>query len=245
MSVTLSITINAFTSSVAMLFKTKIKFLSLRAKRDHSWRMKNFVSNSTESTRMFKSGFLEIFSKVHFSVPLFIYIPTIAFFGWKGFSIKDVSALEIFLSITAGLLFWTLTEYVLHRFVFHYMPKSKWGQRLHFIFHGVHHDYPNDALRLVLPPSVSVPLSVLFYFLLSQVIPAPYLPTFFASFLTGYLCYDMFHYAFHHGNFSNPILKKLKQHHMLHHYTDSDHGYGVTSVLWDIIFRSEIKKTNS
>ena len=204
--------------------------------------MKNFVSNSSESTRMFRSTFLEIFSKVHFSIPLFIYIPIILFLGWKGFAAEGATLSGIILSLFSGLLSWTLTEYVLHRFVFHFMPSSNWGKRLHFIFHGVHHDYPNDAKRLVLPPSVSIPLTVLFYYLFSQTIPAPYLNSFFATYLTGYLCYDMFHYAFHHGNFSNPILKKLKQQHMMHHYSDSDHGYGVTSGLWDIVFFSELQK---
>lgn len=204
--------------------------------------MKKFVSNSSDSTRMFKNGFLEIFSKVHFSVPLFIYIPVILYFGRKGLTVQGTTVQEIVLTIMAGVLAWTLTEYVLHRFVFHFVPDSNWGRRLHFIFHGVHHDYPNDVMRLVLPPSASIPLASLFYLLFTFVVPTLYLPTFFAAFLTGYLCYDMFHYAFHHGNFSNPTLKKLKQHHMLHHYTDSDHGYGVTSLLWDIIFRSEIKK---
>lgn len=204
--------------------------------------MKNFVSNSTESTRMFSSSWLESLSKVHFTVPLFLFIPTIIYFGWKGFTIGGLTTSGYILCILAGLLVWTLTEYVLHRFVFHFVPNSEWGKKLHFIFHGVHHDYPNDALRLVLPPSVSIPLALLFYFLFRSFVPVVYLNTFFAAFLTGYLCYDMCHYAFHHGNFTNPILKKLKQHHMMHHYTDADNGYGVTSILWDIIFRSELKK---
>ncbi len=204
--------------------------------------MKNFVSNSTESTRMFKSSFLESFSKVHYSVPLFFFIPTILYFGWKGLTYSGITALGFILSVLAGLVTWTLTEYVLHRFIFHFMPSSNWGKRLHFIFHGVHHDYPNDAKRLVLPPSASIPLAALFYFLYYYTIPALYLNSFFAAFLSGYLCYDMLHYAFHHGNFSNSLLKRLKQHHMMHHYTDSDHGYGVTSELWDIVFRSEISK---
>ena len=203
--------------------------------------MKNFVSNSTESTRMFKNGVIEKLSKVHFSVPLFVYIPIIIYFGYQGFTVEGLTTINLILSLLAGLLVWTLTEYVLHRFIFHYQPSSEWGKKLHFIFHGVHHDYPNDSLRLVLPPSVSIPLSILFYLLFSVTIPTAYLYSFFAAFLTGYLCYDMCHYAFHHGNFSNPILKKLKQHHMLHHYTDSDKGYGVTSILWDFIFRSELK----
>jgi 4-hydroxysphinganine ceramide fatty acyl 2-hydroxylase len=48
----------------------------------------------------------------------------------------------------------------------------------------------------------------------------------------------MTHYAIHHFNFKSGIWKKIKQHHMLHHYQDPDHGYGVTSDLWDKVFRS-------
>ncbi len=191
---------------------------------------------------MFKSGFLENLSKVHYTVPLIVFIPTILYFGWTGLQAPGITTLGFILSLIGGLLIWTLTEYILHRFVFHFVPSSKWGQRIHFIFHGVHHDFPNDAMRLVMPPSASIPLATLFYLLFYATVPALYLNSFFAAFLTGYLCYDMFHYAFHHGNFDNPILKRLKQHHMLHHYTDADKGYGVTSILWDIVFRSELKR---
>ncbi|MBI3482876.1 MAG: fatty acid hydroxylase, partial [Bacteroidetes bacterium] len=125
--------------------------------------MKNFVSDSKESSRMFKSDLLEPLSKVHFSVPLIIYVPVIGFFLWKGISVEKFSWIVFIASFGCGLLFWTATEYVLHRFVFHFVPKSSWGQRLHFIFHGVHHDFPNDRLRLVMPPSVSIPLALGFY----------------------------------------------------------------------------------
>jgi sterol desaturase/sphingolipid hydroxylase (fatty acid hydroxylase superfamily) len=48
----------------------------------------------------------------------------------------------------------------------------------------------------------------------------------------------MLHYAIHHHNFKSPLMKKLKVHHMLHHYADPAKGYGVSSALWDIIFKS-------
>lgn len=191
---------------------------------------------------MFKSGLLESVSKVHFSVPLIIYIPVIGYFIWNAISSPAFSLLDFCLSFGSGLLFWTATEYSLHRFVFHYVPKAKWGQRLHFIFHGVHHDYPNDRLRLVMPPSVSIPLAIGFYFLFKLLLPIAWLPSFFAAFMIGYLIYDMFHYAFHHSSLKNPILKKLKQHHMRHHYNEPDKGYGVSSVLWDKILDSDFKK---
>jgi len=168
---------------------------------------KLFVSNSRESTRMFKSNILESLSKVHYSVPLIIYIPVIVYFGWRALAVVHNTAWQFIGSLVAGLLVWTLTEYVMHRFVFHFVPKSKWGLRLHFLFHGVHHDYPSDALRLVLPPSVSIPLATGFYFLFYALIPEIYLNGFYSAFMTGYLFYDITHYALHHATFQNAYGK--------------------------------------
>jgi sterol desaturase/sphingolipid hydroxylase (fatty acid hydroxylase superfamily) len=182
---------------------------------------------------------MEALSKVHFSVPLILYIPVISYVCYYGLTHTDASVPVLLLSALAGLFFWTLTEYVLHRFVFHFVPKSKWGLRLHFIFHGVHHDYPNDALRLVLPPSVSIPLAIGFFFLFKAIIPVTYLYGFFAGFMAGYLFYDISHYALHHLNFKNAFWKKLKKHHMKHHYQNADKGYGVSSAIWDKVFGSD------
>jgi sterol desaturase/sphingolipid hydroxylase (fatty acid hydroxylase superfamily) len=193
---------------------------------------------------MFKSGLLESLSKVHFSVPLFVFIPVITYFLWRAF-ISGAGWITISVSMAGGLLTWTLTEYVLHRFIFHYEPKSKWGQRIHFIFHGVHHDYPNDALRLVMPPSVSIPLATGFYFFFRALLPSIYLDGFFATFLIGYLFYDISHYAMHHANFKSRFWKKLKHHHMMHHYNDPTKGYGVSSALWDWFFDSDFDKNAS
>ncbi|MBS1487517.1 MAG: sterol desaturase family protein [Bacteroidetes bacterium] len=201
---------------------------------------KLFVSDSQESTRMFKQGWMEALSKVHYSVPLIIYVPVIIFFLIKSF--QELNIPVFITSFSCGLLVWTATEYVMHRFVFHFVPQSAWGRRLHFIFHGVHHDFPNDRLRLVLPPSVSIPLATGFYFLFKSILPALWLPSFFAAFLLGYLAYDMAHYAFHHVNIQNPFLKKLRQHHMRHHYTEPNKGFGVSSVLWDKILNTGFKK---
>ncbi len=203
---------------------------------------KNYVSNSEASTRMFKSGWMEALSKVHFSVPLFIFIPAIIYFSAMAFS-NGIAPLEFVLYFILGLAVWTATEYLLHRFIFHYHPTSDFGKRIHFIFHGVHHDYPKDKKRLVMPPSASIPLATLFYFLFSLFLTKVHLFAFFPAFLLGYLVYDMLHYAMHHYNFKSGIMKEIKQHHMLHHYQDPNHGYGVSSSLWDIIFRSGFPKS--
>ena len=203
---------------------------------------KNYVSNSQDSVRMFKSSFLESLSKVHWTVPLYIFIPVIGFCIYKDFenAIGLFSFIELFV---LGLFVWTLVEYIMHRFVFHYAPADKpWAQRIHFIFHGVHHDYPSDAKRLVLPPSVSIPLAALFYFLFNAILPANDVWGFFPGFILGYLFYDISHYAIHHFNFKGNLWKKIKQHHMLHHYQDPGKGYGVSSPMWDKVFGSDFEK---
>lgn len=196
-----------------------------------------YVSNQVESVRMFKANWMEALSKIHFSVPLFIYLPVIVWFllqaqgnGW--------GILGLFIS---GLFVWTLTEYVLHRFIFHWVPPGKWGERLHFIWHGVHHDYPNDRLRLVLPPSVSIPLATLFYFFFRLLLRTPSVYPFFSGFILGYLCYDMMHYAMHHLRWNNSVWLKIKNHHMLHHYQEHDKGFGVSNLLWDYVFNTTFK----
>lgn len=200
---------------------------------------RNYISNATESTRMFKAGWMEILSKVPFYVPLIIYVPVVAYFLYRAIAIGGGIGATIGY-FAGGLFAWTIAEYILHRFVFHYIPKSRWGLRLHFIFHGVHHDYPRDALRLVMPPSASIPLAFGFYFLFKAIIANhAHLFAFYPGFVTGYLIYDMMHYAMHHANFKSGWFKAIKQHHMLHHYDDMSKGYGVSSVLWDKIFHSD------
>jgi sterol desaturase/sphingolipid hydroxylase (fatty acid hydroxylase superfamily) len=191
---------------------------------------------------MFKSGLLEGLSKVHFTVPLYIYVPTVGFFIYKSFS-EGISGLTFIAYMALGLAIWTATEYVLHRFIFHYIPRQKWALRLHFIFHGVHHDYPRDKMRLVMPPSASIPLAILFYSLFAWLIKdKASLHAFFPGFLIGYLIYDMLHYAMHHHNFKSGLMKRVKQHHMLHHYQDATKGFGVSTAIWDKMLRSDFNK---
>lgn len=199
---------------------------------------KLYVSNSPESIRLFENGFMEALSKVHFSVPLFVFVPTIAYFLYSGIVQSTFNPLHFIGWLVLGFLAWTLTEYIMHRFVFHYHPTSEFGKKIHFIFHGIHHDYPCDRLRLVLPPSVSIPLATGFYFLFQSFIPLTGFNAFFASFLTGYLIYDMFHYAIHHLEVKGKLWNTLKTHHLKHHYVNPDKGFGVSSPLWDVIVQS-------
>jgi len=205
---------------------------------------KNYVSNKDETVRMFESDFMEAFSRVHYTVPLFIYIPVILVMLYLSVAVYSISILNIIVLIIGGLAAWSLAEYLLHRFVFHFKAKSEFGKKIHFIFHGVHHDYPSDSKRLVMPPSVSIPLAIVFYFIFRLIFGPVLMFPFFAGFIAGYLFYDISHYAIHHFNMHSKFWLTIKNHHMLHHYQDEYKGYGVSSPFWDYIFRTNfLKKT--
>ena len=203
---------------------------------------KLYVSNKDQSAQMFESSFLELFSKVHWTVPLFLFVPAVFYFLYQGWQSAALSLLTLLGWVIGGIFIWTIIEYVLHRFVFHYQPPGELGAKLHFIFHGVHHDYPNDSMRLVMPPVVSIPLATLFYYLFSYLIPTAAFYPFFAGFLIGYLFYDMLHYAIHHAPMKGKLWMALKTHHLKHHFKDPDNGYGVSSPIWDIIVGTQFKK---
>ena len=197
---------------------------------------KLYISNKDESVRMFQNDILDLLSRVHWSVPLFIFIPVIIISLVYAVFVFELTTLTTILYFLFGIFVWTFTEYALHRFIFHYNAKSEFGKKIHFIFHGVHHSYPKDSKRLVMPPSVSIPLAglffMLFYYILGHILVAP----FFAGFILGYLFYDMTHYAVHHLKFKNKFWLAIKNHHMLHHYKYDDKGFGVSQPAWDFLF---------
>jgi sterol desaturase/sphingolipid hydroxylase (fatty acid hydroxylase superfamily) len=203
---------------------------------------KMFISNKDETARIFKSDFFEMFSKVHPSVPLIIYVPVITYFLYRSYYAAILPAGYIIGLFLAGTFIWTLTEYLLHRFIFHYDFKGDFGRKIHFIFHGIHHAYPKDSKRLVMPPSVSIPLAILFYYLYLNLFGDIYVDPFFAGFLTGYLFYDMTHYAIHHFNINGGIFLTLKKHHMKHHYMNAEKGFGVSQPVWDYVYKTNFEK---
>jgi dihydroceramide fatty acyl 2-hydroxylase len=183
---------------------------------------------------MFESSLLDKLSRVHPTVPLYLFVPAIVVLFTLG--ARELTTLVTIGLVMGGYFFWTLTEYWMHRLVFHFEPEEGIGARLHWIIHGVHHDHPNDPLRLVMPPSVSVPLALLFYGLFVAVLPTAAANAFGAGFLTGYLVYDMLHYHVHHHRPRTRLGKVMRELHMRHHFQDDTRGFGVSAPFWDRVF---------
>lgn len=195
-----------------------------------------------QKARVFYNPFLEFFSQVHPIVPAVIFVPLALFTGFL--SLQAGAGILAVPAFAGGLLFWTLLEYVLHRFVFHMPisgPVTRW---MYLTFHGIHHMYPDDRLRLVMVPPISLPLAVFFWVLFSSTMPDGVWQAAYSGLVLGYLGYDYAHWATHFlrpkwaqrlGPLA-PILKVQKRRHLRHHFGDHDKGYGVSVALWDHVF---------
>jgi dihydroceramide fatty acyl 2-hydroxylase len=185
---------------------------------------------------MFESRVLDFFSRVHPMVPLLVFVPVIVAMAVWGLAQVSVAAM-IGLAV-GGYALWTLFEYWLHRIVFHFEPQAGVGARLHWIIHGIHHEHPNDPLRLVMPPAVSVPLGAAVFGVLYLIFGERYAPGLAVGFFTGYLVYDMIHYYLHHFTPQSRLGRMLRERHMRHHFQDDTRGFGISAPYWDEIFRT-------
>jgi sterol desaturase/sphingolipid hydroxylase (fatty acid hydroxylase superfamily) len=199
--------------------------------------------SSNKPIRLFKSDFLEFFSHVRPVTVLVLWTPVALFFlaqsVWHATGYADAAQ-------AAGLVFvgwfiWTLVEYLLHRFFFHFHAKTERFKRLFFLTHGVHHAQPLCRTRLVMPPAMSIPLGIIFFglfHLVSDVIagrPQWFAPA-FAGFVIGYIVYDMMHYTLHHARAKNAYILMCRRQHMQHHAICPGMRFGVSSPVWDYVF---------
>ncbi len=125
-----------------------------------------------------------------------------------------------------GLLVWTFTEYAMHRFVFHLAPSSPGRRRLQFMVHGVHHEQPDDPMRLLMPPVPAAILAGVLYGLFRMALGPALIDPFFASFLAGYLAYDYTHLAIHRGRPRTRLGRYLRRHHMRPPFRDPGRALG-------------------
>ncbi len=183
------------------------------------------------------SALLERLSRMRYTTVLIVYLPVIALAVYlcliRGTGIAATAGLFL-----GGVVFWTFFEYFFHRFVFHFNATTPFQHKILFTIHGVHHQYPNDKDRLVMPITVSIPLAALFGLLFVSVMGDSGWG-FFAGFGAGYVGYDMMHYAVHHvQNSKSALFRKIRRHHMAHHFRDTRQGFGVSSYFWDRVFKT-------
>jgi sterol desaturase/sphingolipid hydroxylase (fatty acid hydroxylase superfamily) len=188
--------------------------------------------------QIFKNEYIEYFTKTHPLVIWGLYLPLIIFLPYYSGKTIGFNTLTIFLLFLGGVFFWTFFEYVMHRFVFHWVSDNQGIQRFSYILHGNHHEFPRDRQRLFMPPVPSLILASLIFLMMYAAIGSNVF-SFFPGFILGYLMYGSIHYAIHAWNPPYKWMKPIWRNHHLHHYKSDEKGFGVSSHIWDKVFGTE------
>lgn len=186
---------------------------------------------------MFDNRLLERLTVAHPSLPFAVYAPAgcwLLWHAWRG----GLSLAAVAAAYGAGLLVWSLLEYAAHRGSFHHVPATEGQVAYGYLVHGVHHAYPDDSRRWVMPLVVTLPIALVLFGLFSMSFGALGGPL-FAGFIHGYLTYDLLHYFIHRGRMPTRLGRFLRQYHLTHHFAAPERHFGVSSPLWDVVFRTK------
>lgn len=186
--------------------------------------------------RFFHSTALENVTRCQWWVVPLIWLPVYAALSMVAVQRHGVKREQLLALQLQGVVLWQGLEYLIHRCFFHARVTSYWGITLHFLFHGNHHKFPKDGDRLVFPPFPAAAIASCIYGALLLVLPAATATALMSGVILGYVAYDCLHYGMHHAaHLPGGVLQELKARHAHHHYCNPDHGYGISSVLFDVL----------
>jgi dihydroceramide fatty acyl 2-hydroxylase len=193
--------------------------------------MKDYLRH--QRSRMFESDFFEFFSKVHPATPFVLYIPAGLVVLGYALAMAVTTPLWCLAMLPVGWFGWQIFEWAMHKSLFHWEGNGPFTRRMHEILHGYHHKYPDDESRLVMPIGASLPVILVIVWLLwlldAPAITVPY----FVGMLFGYLWYDFTHWSTHFRKPRTEWGKRMRSHHMAHHFAAPDKNYGISHMWLD------------
>ncbi|REJ80432.1 MAG: hypothetical protein DWQ33_12525 [Bacteroidetes bacterium] len=128
--------------------------------------MRDFKIDNKGTTQLYKNPILEKLTRTNFLFPVILYYLISAFcISYLAIYRPEVKLVAYSWLFLIGLILFTLVEYLIHRFVFHFNAETEKEQQLQYNIHGVHHEYPRDKDRLVMPPVLSIFLASFFFVL--------------------------------------------------------------------------------
>src|SRR5206468_3358946 len=104
-----------------------------------------YISKKNETVRMFETDFMEFFSRVHPAIPLILYLPVVGYMLYVSLGRQNLPTFAVTGLFLLGVLLWTLLEYLIHRYIFHYERNTP---------------FPHEARRLALVEAISPPSSL-------------------------------------------------------------------------------------
>jgi len=154
------------------------------------------------------------------------------FIFWEATILRS-SILALTISSGAGLLSWSLLEYVFHRWVYHK------GRTPAHVGHRMHHESPK--MLIAMPWFIVTAFLAGVWYIFAYCLQFHLILSFMAGLTTGFVFYGAFHHIHHHFHFKNIWYRKLRAHHFIHHQFP-DVNFGVTSRLWDHVFGTTYRK---
>jgi sterol desaturase/sphingolipid hydroxylase (fatty acid hydroxylase superfamily) len=197
--------------------------------------MKEFKIDNKGTTRLFSNKILESLTRTNFLVPVIAYYAIAILFSALAYFDDEINFLSALWLFPSGWLTFTLVEYLIHRFLFHFNAKTEKELDVQYNIHGVHHEFPRDKDRLAMPPVISILVSGGFY-LFFRMLMGDDSMLFFSGFVAGYSSYLLIHYAVHVKKPPQNFLKYFWRHHSLHHYASVHSAFSVSLPLWDYVF---------
>jgi sterol desaturase/sphingolipid hydroxylase (fatty acid hydroxylase superfamily) len=143
--------------------------------------------------------------------------------------------MQIFAAIVLGVLSWSFSEYCIHRWMGH---DRRFAGNFFEAEHTAHHSKGNYF------SPIWKKVASAFTVLLIMVGPAIWVAglTLGTSYVLGfvgfYLYYEWYHHREHVSAGIGPVARYLRKHHFHHHFHNPRSNHGVTSPLWDIVFRT-------
>ncbi|WP_413382735.1 sterol desaturase family protein [Alkalihalobacillus sp. 1P02AB] len=151
-------------------------------------------------------------------------------------TVPQLASVVGWLMLIVGMATYAMSEYVVHRFVFHMRtPKQPFLLKLIKRLHFDHHTDPEKLHLLFLPLWFSLPS---FIIIGSVVYAITFSFPLTIAYLTGLIIYFLY-YEWKHYIAHRPIQpltklgKKLKRTHLLHHFKNENYWYGVTHTSID------------
>ncbi len=183
---------------------------------------------------LFKSKLLEAFTYSNILIHLIWYIGLSVISCVVGVKLGATNFIEFCTYFIAGILTWSFVEYIMHRYLFHMISDVGIVVRLKYIFHGIHHEFPREEKRTLMPP---IPGLIIYglYFFLFYFLMGNKGAILSGGFLIGYTFYSCLHFAIHIYR-APKMLLPLWTHHLLHHYQQPNKAFGVSSRIWDRVF---------
>ncbi|MFP4378493.1 MAG: sterol desaturase family protein [Spirochaetales bacterium] len=173
--------------------------------------------------------------------------PILAYATWVIVSLGGIAwtlvlnpRLEMLAPFAIGVAVWTLTEYLMHRFLFHIGSGKTFFRKLSFVLHGVHHAQPRVKTRLMMPLAAGIPIALVFLGIFALIAGMLFGATswvlpLFSGFMFGYVLYSSMHYATH-ALPNVRFVDGIRKYHLMHHGKDYTVRYGISSPLWDYVF---------